>query len=437
MSPIPLLALAACSSDNDESVGIDRSGLTETACISREHPLANVKAGRPVDYLALRSQRYRWAPGGSVPEGDPRTDASEGTACSSAVNQAKCLKDLEDLRPNVSGAPNFPGSPGSAVSYLVYTRGDEVGMVESSGELAAFLRPVADLQTAAFLVDRSGYSLGCEEAQRNARVSGDGFDLLARQGDGCGQNMTENLLHVSKDGKITVLASVIVKPADPRCAYGRKHEGFEPAGMSSDASPLGRFFAEAAELEAASVPAFLRLAEELAHHGAPAQLVDRARSAARDEIRHTAMMTSLARRFGSEPSTPDVPHRPVRGLFDIALENAVEGCVHETYAALQATHQALHAADPRIRKIMKRIAEDETRHGALAWSVAAWLEPLLSDEERARIDAARSAAAAALMKGTAEPHPDVVRMAGAPSAAQASRLLHAVAGELWTSSHAA
>jgi hypothetical protein len=225
--------------------------------------------------------------------------------------------------------------------------------------------------------------------------------------------------------------TALVRRGDPQCAYGRKPEGFALAGAADDASPLGRFFAEAAELEAASVPAFLRLAAELAHHHAPSHLVESAHDAARDEIRHTAMMTSLARRFGAEPSTPEIPSRPVRGLFEIALENAVEGCVHETYAALQATHQAMHAADPRIRKVMGRIAEDETRHGALAWNVAAFIEPLLSDDERARVDQARRDAASALLNGTAQPHADVVRIAGAPSAAQAARLLHAVAGELW------
>ncbi|WP_394838569.1 ferritin-like domain-containing protein [Pendulispora rubella] len=433
VSPIPVLAMVACSSDNDEPAGIDRSGLSETACVSRERPLEKVKAGNAADYLALRTQLYRSEPGGPVPSGEPTTYSSVGTACSSAANQAKCLKDLADLRPAIVPGKLGPGIPGPSLSYLVYTRRDEVGAVVSNEEFSAFLRPVADLDTAAFLVHRNGYDLACEDTQHNARVSDDGFDVLARKGDGCGKghDITENLLHVDKDGKIAVRASVVVEPADPQCTYGRKPEGFEPAGAVEEASPLGRFFAIAAELEAASVPAFVRLAEELAHHGAPAQLVDDARSAARDEIRHTAMMTSLARRFGAEPSTPDVPQRPVRGLFEIALENAVEGCVHETYAALQATHQARHAEDRRIRKVMERIAEDETRHGALAWNVASWIEPRLSGEERALIDRARRGAAASLMNTAAEPHPDVVHVAGAPSAAQASRLLHAVAGELW------
>jgi len=70
----------------------------------------------------------------------------------------------------------------------------------------------------------------------------------------------------------------------------------------------------------------------------------------------------------------------VRSLYEIA----VEGCVRETFGALEATFQAKNANDPQIRRVMRRIAEDETRHAALAWRVAAWIEPRLSDRQRRR-----------------------------------------------------
>ncbi|WP_394849132.1 ferritin-like domain-containing protein [Pendulispora brunnea] len=435
VGPIPLLAAASCGSDpapenRAPEPTIDHSVMTENACASDARRLEGVRAGNPVDYLALRRNNGTR---------DPEVFTSEGTACANAGDQATCMQTLASIRETTGFPERFCGPCSSVNTYLVYTRRDEVGSVTSLDALATFLRPVRDAKTAAFLVRQHGYDLACSEQARNARASGDGFDILAGTGDGCGsgQDIKEHILHVSKDGQVTLQQTVLVKAADPNCASGRRPEGFVLTGPSDDASPLGRFFAEAAELEAASVPAFLRLAEELAHHGAPAALVQRAREAARDEIRHTAMMTSLARRFGAEPSVPEVPHRPVRGLFEIALENAIEGCVHETYAALQATHQARHASDPHIRKIMRRIAKDETQHSALAWNVAAWVEPLLSDEECAHIDRVRCEVAAFLLKGVAEPHPDVVRIAGAPSQAEASRLLDAVAGELWPGSHRA
>ncbi|WP_394838568.1 ferritin-like domain-containing protein [Pendulispora rubella] len=408
---------------------IDRPIMTENACTSEERRLEGVKAGNPVDYLALRLEK----------EPEPEVMMSEGTACANAANQAICLQSLASLRETTGFPEKLCGPCSSSTTYLVYTRRDEVGSVTSLDALATFLRPVSDVKTAAFLVRQHGYNVACSAQARNGRVSGDGFDILGVTGDGCGadNDIKEHVVHVSNSAQVTVLQTTLIKAGDPNCASGRRPEGFALTGPSSEATPLGRFFAVAAELEAASVPAFVRLAEELAHHGAPAQLVDDARSAARDEIRHTAMMTSLARRFGAEPSTPDVPQRPVRGLFEIALENAVEGCVHETYAALQATHQARHADDRRIRKVMDRIAKDETQHSALAWNVAAWIEPLLSGEERARIDRARYEVATSLIETVADPHPDIVRIAGAPSAAEALRLLDAVTDELWPGSNRA
>jgi hypothetical protein len=46
----------------------------------------------------------------------------------------------------------------------------------------------------------------------------------------------------------------------------------------------------------------------------------------------------------------------------------------ETYGASLAHHQALCARDPQVRAVMTAIAEDETRHAALSWQVAHWLE---------------------------------------------------------------
>jgi rubrerythrin len=70
--------------------------------------------------------------------------------------------------------------------------------------------------------------------------------------------------------------------------------------------------------------------------------------------------------------------------------------VRETFGALQATYQAETAADPRVRRVMAQIAEDETRHAQLAWEIHAWLEPRLSDGQRAQVRAARVEALASL-----------------------------------------
>ena len=60
---------------------------------------------------------------------------------------------------------------------------------------------------------------------------------------------------------------------------GRRPPGFRPRRT-------GDVWLRRAELEAASIHAFLRLHRELTAHGAPPDLADRCLSAARDEVRH-------------------------------------------------------------------------------------------------------------------------------------------------------
>lgn len=213
------------------------------------------------------------------------------------------------------------------------------------------------------------------------------------------------------------------------CVFGRKPAGLCSKGALAQSAPdaLGAFFAEAAFLEAASVFAFERLEEELRMLGAPLELVDAARASREDEVRHARMTKKLAKRFGATVAEPSVAETAPRSAYEIALENAVEGCVRETYAAVVAHWQAQASADPQIARTMQAIAEDETKHAALAWDVAAWLEPRLTAEERARIDAARDAAREEMRASLArELDASVVTVAGMPRAADALALFEAV-----------
>lgn len=200
---------------------------------------------------------------------------------------------------------------------------------------------------------------------------------------------------------------------------------------------VGGWFARAAKLEAISIPAFERLARELAHHGADPELVRAAHRARRDEVRHAAAMRTLAREAGEREANlvaPDVGELPVRSVFAIALENAVEGCVRETFGALVATFQARRASDARIRCIMHVIAADETKHAELSWDVAAWIEPRLTPDERAAIARAKAEAVADLATALATPlAADVHDRAGMPSPGEARRMIAELEGALWGS----
>jgi hypothetical protein len=182
-----------------------------------------------------------------------------------------------------------------------------------------------------------------------------------------------------------------------------------------------------AALEAASVHAFERLARELAAHDAPRSLVLRAKRAAGDERRHARVTRALARRFGASVPTIRVGRGGVRSLAEIAVENAAEGCVRETFGALQATLQGQRAQDPEVRAAMRAIARDETRHAALAWSVARWITPKLTDDERAVVARAHTAAIEALGRDLRVAPAGAVRAStGAPGAREAKAMLRAM-----------
>jgi hypothetical protein len=225
------------------------------------------------------------------------------------------------------------------------------------------------------------------------------------------------------------------------CYYGPCVTGRRPEGLAS-VNPRGpdaaaRFLAETAYLEAASVDAFERMAHELEAHGAPRRLRDAARRAARDEVRHARVTTGLAKRAGATvPSCLLGPGRE-RSLEEMAIENAVEGCVRETFGAAVAILQCWQAGDPQVRRAMKPIARDEMRHAELSWAVAQWLDTKLDAGARDRVRRARSVAVEALMKGAAhEPDACVSERLGIPSAAQALAALGDLGASLWSASGA-
>jgi hypothetical protein len=127
-----------------------------------------------------------------------------------------------------------------------------------------------------------------------------------------------------------------------------------------------------------------------------------------------------------------------RALDVIAIENAVEGCVRETFGALVTSYQAAHACDPEIARLMASIARDETRHAALSWAVARWARRRLGPEAQARIEArCRSAMAALRREAEACVAEELVTCAGLPNAEQQRALLDALEPALWKSFRAA
>jgi hypothetical protein len=183
----------------------------------------------------------------------------------------------------------------------------------------------------------------------------------------------------------------------PALCEGRRPVGLKRA-IHGAQTGFACHLAEAAWLEAASVDAFQLLRCELRAVGAPRSLLRAASRSARDERRHARIAGALARRFGVAVPAVERAAAPLRSLTELALENAVEGCVRETWGALMALRQAARATDLGVRAAMSRIAPDEVRHAELAWAIDRWLSRRLNAEQRRQVRSARLAAFAELAR---------------------------------------
>ena len=190
------------------------------------------------------------------------------------------------------------------------------------------------------------------------------------------------------DGTLSCTATVINKSV---CIGGRR-----PLGWAASTGPITcaqQQLEGMAVMERVSVTAFIELAAQLEARGAPADLIARCRAAATDEARHVELLVELG--AGAPASAPE-PAPVTTSLLDIALHNATEGCVTETWAALLVRHQSEHASDPAARHAFAQIAADEARHAQLAWDLHDWLCLQLDAAQVARVEAARSQALAQL-----------------------------------------
>jgi len=218
---------------------------------------------------------------------------------------------------------------------------------------------------------------------------------------------------------------------ESRCIGGRRPTGYRNHRGEGDA--CGAYLAEQAELEAASIRAFGDLHDDLVALGAPASLRRATIAAASDELDHAATCDRLARRYGVEPAfEPAIGDPARRTRLELAIDNAVEGCVRETYGAVVAGYQARAAHDPEVRRAMARIAKDETKHAALSWRLHQWLLPQLSAAERAEVTAAMSAARADLRAAIKAEMPEVHHLVGLPSVEAAHAMLADLDAQVWS-----
>jgi rubrerythrin len=176
---------------------------------------------------------------------------------------------------------------------------------------------------------------------------------------------------------------------------GRRPLGHVEGGDEECSDALGRTLAAMAHLEAASVVAFEQLAAQLRGFDAPRELIERCGIAASEERAHARWLTMLAVRRGAV--VPEVTQTSATSsLLDVALHNAVEGCVHETFAALLAAHRERRASSPTLRRVFAKLAIDEAGHAQLAWDIHAWLQTQLAPAQAQAVVEAQQQALARL-----------------------------------------
>jgi hypothetical protein len=143
-------------------------------------------------------------------------------------------------------------------------------------------------------------------------------------------------------------------------------------------------------------------------------------------------MKAFAEREGARVPPVRITRHRRRSLEAIAIENAVEGCVGETFGAAVARFQSKRADDKGLRSAMKRIAADETEHAELSWDLARWLDRRLSPAARACVKSARSRAVEVLARSVAASSESGASVPlGLPTAGQASAIVEHLRKSVW------
>lgn len=332
-------------------------------------------------------------------------EEAKGT-CLGSSDAAGCIEAIEghDL---ASETPLFDQR------YLVAVSFDLMTVINDVDSLVRFLGPI-DTATEVELVLRArGYDAsnvgsrfvcGAFSARyENCLVTADS-DPFVPGGNNCEQaEGTRSLLCVNAVGGV-------FEREEHYTVYGECLGGRRPAGLvpfaplralvsSEDVQPDERtrsasgsaYFVRLYQLESAAVVAFSHLSLELEELGAPHSLVERARDAAQDEVRHARLARERAYQMGARVPLPEieVAKREPRSLLDIALENAEEGCVRESFGAAQALLRAKWAVERANQIFWSEIAADELRHAELSRDLGAWLKTRLTETQNWRVSRVR------------------------------------------------
>ncbi len=365
-----------------------------------------------------------------------------GTPCTSSSSPESCLEIVDEAvatDPTFTASDYFEGTTyqlfmatGPDVKHLSGMAGaastsgeDDVLPIATAPAMLEFLGEIDTPNEAALVMWLNGREIGCE-------LFLDGDEWMARgryQISDCPFTYQDFELRVGEDGSYSEQA--VGEPEETGGCAGRRPDGLCPTTPKPHGDGVARWLAHTAHLELASVGAFLLLERELRALGAPQALLVRLRKAAADETRHATEVSELARARGGHPPEVRLAPRRARTLYEIALENAVEGCVRETWGALCAHHQALNAQDRNVSRTFARIACEETEHAELSRDLAEFFEANLDHAERERIRQAKAIAADELNRELdRDVAPELVTRLGLPTRQRALEMFSALRAQV-------
>jgi hypothetical protein len=158
--------------------------------------------------------------------GSPCRGAREVTSCLAALDARRALGDvcngiairaegleLRESRSTDVAAPSEPAAPlppgTCSTTALVYTRGDDVGLVQTLEDARAFLGVIDAPEEALLLVRLSGEALSCADAAPAAyrQLSDGSYEIQASYVTRCGDVATRKILRVTSSGEISVVSS--------------------------------------------------------------------------------------------------------------------------------------------------------------------------------------------------------------------------------------
>ncbi len=213
VAAIALLGIVGCASEPSAP-----EGYTSMCDGDILRLVEGFRPAKDVDYLASRRDEVVFASGAVEAGVTTTTLERRGTPCATAKDKGACESALGRARALVGsclGAPIVPkfkvpeeGAPDPkrtcSATYLVFTRGDEVGLVVSAADVRGFFGAIDTPQEAAYVAQRGGENVTCQttEAMRAAYATvAEGISIVA-QGEA-----EPRIVRVAPDGTVSLVAN--------------------------------------------------------------------------------------------------------------------------------------------------------------------------------------------------------------------------------------